>query len=272
MIELTTEDAPKTHQVWAMGVEYMGQAYCGWQHQDHCTGVQTLVQGALSKIAHQPLEVICAGRTDTGVHALGQVIHFVTTASRTADAWVRGGNTQLPADIRLLWAQKVPDDFHARFSARRRSYRYVILNRPTQSAIFAGRVTWVHQQLDVHAMHQAAQVLLGEQDFSAFRAANCQSNSPFRHVYQVSVQRQGNWVLIDITANAFLYHMVRNIVGTLLVIGKGWQNTDYLASILATKDRCQAPDTAPADGLYLTQVHYDDWHFPQADVAQLLWG
>ncbi|SIN85856.1 tRNA pseudouridine38-40 synthase [Sulfurivirga caldicuralii] len=240
----------------ALGIEYDGSAYCGWQHQDHCDAVQTHVEAALSFVADHPIEVVCAGRTDTGVHALNQVVHFDTTAERPLRAWVEGVNTRLPDAIRIHWVKPVAEDFDARFSAVARRYRYVIHNVPTRSALLRQRVTWVREPLDAAAMDKAAQALVGEQDFSSFRAAGCQARHPMREVQRVHVHRQGNMVLVDIQANAFLHHMVRNIVGSLLKVGQGERPVEWIAELLAAKDRTQAAETAPAAGLYFVTAVY----------------
>lgn len=254
----------------ALGVEYAGYAYCGWQKQQDCLGVQHYLERALAKIACEPIELTCAGRTDKGVHALAQVMHFDTQALRPDDAWVRGTNSHLPRDIRVLWSREVDAEFHARFSATARRYRYVLINRRVASAIFAQNQAWSAYQLDVDAMHQAAQLLIGEHDFSSFRAAECQAKHPRRCVTEVQVFRQGELIFIDIEANAFLHHMVRNIVGSLLVIGKGDKPVQWLAELLDAKDRRLAAATAPAAGLYLTHVRYPQpYAFPSVDMHTL---
>ena len=240
----------------ALSVEYDGSAYCGWQWQAHSPSVQAALEKALSQIADEPVRVTAAGRTDTGVHALGQVVHFDTAAERPQRAWLRGANTLMPADVRIVGAQVVADEFHARFSALSRQYRYLILNRPQAPAVGHARVAWEPRRLDAGAMHTAAQALLGERDFSAFRAAGCQSRSPWRNLLRLDVRRHGPWLVIDAQANAFLHHMVRNLVGTLLAIGTGDRPVDWAAELLAGRDRTQAGRTAPAAGLYLTAVHY----------------
>ncbi len=243
---------------YALGIEYDGSAYCGWQHQDHCRAVQTQVERALSAIAAEAVSVRCAGRTDTGVHALNQVVHFDTTARRPLRAWVEGVNTQLPDDVRVHWVRPVPDDFDARFSAVARQYRYVIHNHATASALLRGRVAWVRDRLDAGAMHRAAQALIGEHDFSSFRAAGCQARHPVREVQMIRVGRRGDLVVVDIRANAFLHHMVRNIVGSLIRVGKGEQAESWLGGLLALRDRTQAAETAPAGGLYFVTAIYPD--------------
>lgn len=242
----------------ALGVSYNGRDYYGWQKQSHSNNtVQYHVEKALSFVADEPLALVCAGRTDSGVHGTGQVIHIETSAYRKSYSWQMGANSQLPRDIRIEWVTGVSADFHARFSAHYRRYQYVIEDNSVGNAIFHGQVTPVREKLDVSAMHQAAQCLLGEQDFSSFRAAQCQSNTPFRRVDFVRVYRNGGFVIVDIQANAFLYHMVRNIVGSLLQIGKGKKPITWLSAVLSAQNRREAAATAVASGLYLIEVGYD---------------
>lgn len=256
----------------ALGVEYLGQAYCGWQKQHHCSSVQQQVEWALSYIADQPVEVFCAGRTDTGVNAVGQVIHFETSAERPLRAWLEGSNTRLPDDIRISWVKPVARSFHARFSAEARQYRYVIFNRPTRSAILTGRVTWEREALDAKAMNIAAQYLLGEQDFSSFRASECQAAHPRREIQKVDVVRRGDFVFIDIKANAFLHHMVRNIAGTLMQIGRGQMEAAWVKELLVLKDRTKATVTAPASGLYFVNAFYPAiFDLPIIQPNEVLW-
>ena len=240
----------------AAAVEYDGSSFCGWQRQSHSPSVQQEVEAALSKVADEPVTLACAGRTDTGVHATNQIIHFDTRAVRNSRNWLLGCNANLPDTIRLHWVEEVAPYFHARFSASSRTYRYVIANQLCRPAIMAGGVTWYRRPLDAGKMHEAAQLLLGERDFSSFRAAGCQSNSPFRNVMSAQVWRQGELVIFEITANAFLHHMVRNLTGALLVVGEGKRDKHWLANLLALKDRTQAPATADANGLYLVKVTY----------------
>jgi tRNA pseudouridine38-40 synthase len=239
-----------------LGIEYDGSGFCGWQRQAGQRTVQLELESALSKIANQPIHVVCAGRTDTGVHALEQVVHFDCEVQRELHAWVMGGNSQLPDDVRIIWAKPAVDDFHARFSAIARFYRYVILNRQVKSALRRHQVTWCYENLDADKMHRAAQALIGEQDFTSFRAHSCQSVSPSRLVYFVNVYRQDDFVIMDIAANAFVHHMVRNIAGSLMEVGRGKQSVDWIATLLKAKDRTQAGMTAPAEGLYLGGVLY----------------
>jgi len=269
---MTPEPSPPK-QAWASGIAYAGTAYCGWQFQHHCPSVQGALQKALSSVANEPVALHCAGRTDAGVHALAQVAHFETQADRPTKAWVQGVNTQLPSDIRVQWAQPVPPDFHARFSAHARSYRYVIHNRAVASAHFADRMTWVRETLDAQCMHQAAQSVLGEHDFSAFRAAGCQAKHAWRAVQSLDVSRQGHLVMVDVRANAFLHHMVRNLVGSLIVIGHHQRPVSWLATLLAQKDRTLAAKTAPAQGLYFVNAHYPKpYGLPEAALDCALWA
>jgi tRNA pseudouridine38-40 synthase len=240
----------------AVGIEYDGSGFHGWQHQPHSASVQAVVQQALGTIADSPVQLTCAGRTDTGVHARGQVAHFDTSAQRSPRAWVLGANRELPATVNLRWAMPVGAEFHARFSAVRRSYRYLVLNRATRSALAAGRALCVHRPLDEQAMRAAAAALVGTHDFSAFRAAECQARSPVRTIESLEVARSGDWLRIDITANAFLHHMVRNIAGLLLAVGKGDAPPGQAHVQLASRQRSTGAATAPAHGLYFWQVAY----------------
>jgi len=249
------KDAEGTPRI-AIGVEYDGSRYAGWQRQAEAPSVQAAVEQALSRVADHPVEVTCGGRTDAGVHALGQVAHFNSPARRDPRSWVLGANTHLPGDIALLWASAVPSDFHARYSALGRTYCYVILNRPSRPAIDRHRVCWTHQPLDAEAMHDAAQCLLGEHDFSAFRAAECQSRTAVRRLEHISVARRGDRVFLEVSANAFLHHMVRNIAGTLLAVGRGERPGAWVAEALAGRDRRAAGITAPAGGLYFVGIRY----------------
>jgi len=243
----------------ALGIEYDGSRFAGWQMQKHGTRtVQECVEAALSKVANQRIQVICAGRTDTGVHATGQVVHFECDVQRNEKAWVMGVNTQLPDDVTSLWAKPVADDFSARFSATARQYRYIILNRTSRPALLANKVTWKHGVLNTEAMHQAAQALLGEQDFTSFRSSACQAEHARRKVHWISVSREGDFVYIDIEANAFLHHMVRNIVGSLIMVGQSVEAVSWIADLLCCKDRTQAGPTALAAGLYLVKVSYPE--------------
>jgi tRNA pseudouridine38-40 synthase len=241
---------------FAAGLEYDGRAYSGWQYQPGLQTVQDAVQRALTRVADAPVECVCAGRTDAGVHAFGQVVHFDSTAIRSERSWRLGTNTYLPTDVSVAWVREVPDQFHARYSASARSYRYLIFNRDSRSALAAGRATWERRPLDAQRMHAAARVLVGEHDFSAFRAIECQAKSPMRRVEDVEVTRTGDWVTLSITANAFLHHMVRNVAGLLMCIGHGESAPERVASVLAGRDRKANAATAPPDGLYLATVRY----------------
>jgi tRNA pseudouridine38-40 synthase len=240
----------------AVGLEYEGSAYAGWQVQPAAPSIQAVTERALSRIAATPVALVCAGRTDAGVHALNQVAHFDTPAVRSLRSWVLGANSELPADVTLTWARPVPPHFHARFSAEARIYRYLILNRTARSALHAQRTTWIHRPLDEHAMSQAAALLTGEHDFSAFRAAECQARSPVRRLTRLSVARRGDWVVIEAQANAFLHHMVRNLAGLLILIGKQEARPGWAREVLEGRDRTKGAPTAPAAGLYLAGVRY----------------
>ncbi|MEN3352584.1 MAG: tRNA pseudouridine38-40 synthase [Betaproteobacteria bacterium] len=247
----------------ALGVEYDGAAFCGWQTQLSGCGVQDHLQRALSCIAGEPVDTICAGRTDAGVHALAQVVHFDTSAKRPESAWVRGVNAALPSAVAVVWAREVDEAFHARFSARRRCYRYVLLNDMVRPAAAHGRVGWFHLPLDLDVMQRAAQLLLGEHDFSAFRSSECQASSPVRTLEQIDIERRGVYVVFDFCANGFLHHMVRNLVGTLIYVGKGKHVPEWVREVLVRRQRSLAAPTFEAAGLYLARVEYDsDWSLP----------
>ena len=240
----------------ALGVEYCGTGYLGWQRQKDGPTIQACVEEALSRVANETVQVHCAGRTDTGVHALQQVIHVETGVTREMRSWVLGGNVHLPAGISLLWAIPVPDSFHARFTATGRTYRYVILNRPARPGLQNGRVSWDRRPLDEKRMQLAARDLLGEHDFTSFRALQCQAKSPVRRVRRLEIRRQGDFVILDIEANAFLHHMVRNIAGVLMAIGAGREPVEWAGEVLQRRDRTRGGVTAPADGLYLLGIEY----------------
>jgi tRNA pseudouridine38-40 synthase len=240
----------------ALGIEYSGENYCGWQRQTHSPSVQENLEKVLSQIAAQPIKVFCAGRTDTGVHATAQVVHFDMQGSRPETAWLRGANNYLPRDISIIWAKQVDETFHARFSATSRSYRYIIQNSETPPATLTGKVTWHRRSLNIESMQQAAQFLLGEQDFSSFQASSCQANTSIRSIETARVTQFNNLIIFDIKANAFLHHMVRNIVGCLLRIGEGREKPDFVEAIIGHQDRTKAPDTASPHGLYLVKVEY----------------
>lgn len=240
-----------------MGVEYDGSQFFGWQSQASGHTVQDVLQAALSGIAQEPIAVIAAGRTDTGVHALEQVVHFDTNTERPLSAWVRGANALLPKSIAVLWAYPVPDEFHARFSAQARSYRYLLINRAVRSAVQYGKAGWFHAPLAVEQMREAAQYLLGEHDFSAFRSAECQAKSPVKNLAQLDIARHGDTIVFDLTAGAFLHHMVRNIVGTLVYVGKGNHPPQWVQQVLQGGERSHAAPTFAPDGLYLRRITYD---------------
>ncbi|TCI01633.1 tRNA pseudouridine(38-40) synthase TruA [Corallincola luteus] len=254
----------------ALGIEYDGAKYSGWQRQSHALGVQQKLEEAIGSIANEPIELVCAGRTDAGVHATGQVVHFDTSAERDMGAWTLGVNSKLPDDIAVTWGKLVSDDFHARFTAFARRYRYIIFNERLRPGILRRGVSHYHMPLDAAAMHIAAQCLVGEHDFTSFRAVHCQSNSPMRSLSHITVQRRGSYIIVDVKANAFLHHMVRNIVGSLIVVGEGEAPTTWIADVLAAKDRCQAGATAKPNGLYLVDVSYpDEWDLPKTPMGPL---
>ena len=248
----------------ALGIEYDGRSFCGRQFQDHSPSVQEAVEKALSKVADHFVRVVCAGRTDTGVHATEQIIHFDTEVIREPYQWVKGVNANLPDGVTILWAQEVSEEFHARFKAFRRAYRYVIFSRNTRPSYLNGLVTWDYREFDEQRMQQAAQHLIGEHDFSSYRAIGCQAKSPIRILHQFDVTRQRNFIFLDIEANAFLHHMVRNMAGVLMTIGAGEQEADWSKEILELKDRKLGGITAAPHGLYLVRVDYpDEFILPQ---------
>ena len=247
----------------ALGIEYDGAPFHGWQSQTTLPSVQSAVQHALAKIAGEPVLAVCAGRTDTGVHAREQVAHFDTSTIRPMAAWVHGVNAHLPASVVVLWARTMPENFHARFSALSRHYDYFLLNRPMRPALGARATGWFHIPLDIDAMREAARQLLGIHDFSALRSAQCQARTPVRHVRRLDVRRDGDMITFSIEANAFLHHMVRNIVGCLVYIGKGKYSPDWLSGVLESRDRSRAAPTFPPQGLYLARIDYGlEWDMP----------
>ena len=255
---MTETETSGTGQRIALTVEYDGSRFNGWQLQrgSDARSVQSALESAVSAVADSPVRLYCAGRTDAGVHATNQVVHFDSPNERAPRAWLLGCNANLPDSVAVRHAQIVPGDFHARFSARSRRYRYLIYNREVRSALTPRYLTWVRQPLQAEDMHREAQALLGERDFTSFRAAACQSSTPMRHVDFIEVQRRGELVIIDIQANAFLHHMVRNIAGTLIAVGKGRCEPAWVADLLERRDRSLAADTAAAAGLYLVGVEY----------------
>jgi len=248
----------------ALGLEYDGSRFLGWQTQAGGGAVQDVLQPALGAIAGEAISVTGAGRTDRGVHALAQVAHFDTTAARPGTAWVRGVNAFLPESVAVLWAREVDSEFHARFSALARTYRYRLVNRPVRPALEARHAGWYHAPLDIAAMREAARVLVGEHDFSAFRAAECEAKTPVRVVHSAVIEAHGGRVDFIIRANAFLHHMVRNIVGSLIYVGNGRQPPAWIGELLAARDRARAAPTFAPEGLYLERVEYDArWALPQ---------
>jgi tRNA pseudouridine38-40 synthase len=241
----------------AIGIEYDGTAYSGWQLQQHVPSVQGELERALSRVADHAVALTAAGRTDAGVHALMQVAHFDTASARAQHAWVLGGSAECAHDVSVLWAREVAEDFHARFSALSRCYLYRIVNRRVRPALDRERACWVRRPLDAEAMHAAAQSLLGEHDFSAFRAAECQSSTPVRRVLDISVRRDGDGVELAVRANSFLHHMIRNVAGTLISVGAGDRPATWVAEVLDQRDRTKAGATAPPQGLYFAGVAYD---------------
>jgi tRNA pseudouridine38-40 synthase len=255
----------------ALALEYDGSRFLGWQTQSGGGTVQDVLQAALSGIAGSAVQVTCAGRTDRGVHAREQVVHFDTEATRPDSAWVRGVNALLPESVAVLWAARVADDFHARYAALARTYRYVLLNRPVRPALAARHAGWVHAPLDVAAMRDAAPLLVGEHDFSAFRSAECQAKSPVRTLQALEVQARGERIDFVLRANAFLHHMVRNIVGTLIYVGNGRHAPQWAGEVLASRDRARAAPTFAAEGLYLERVEYAGrWGLPVLEAGALV--
>ncbi len=253
-------------------IEYDGSGFCGWQVQDGERSVQASVEQALSDIADEAVRVTVAGRTDAGVHACAQVVHFDSAAARSDYEWLRGANSKLPRDVALRWVGRVDGEFHARFSATGRRYRYIILNRPVRPTYLAGRVSWEYRALDVAPMQEAARCLVGTHDFSSFRSAQCQAKDPVRELRRLDVWRDGEFVFIDVEANAFLHHMVRNIAGVLVSVGAGEQPPHWASRVLSARDRTAGGVTAPADGLYLVAVEYPQrFGIPRLSAPLALW-
>jgi tRNA pseudouridine38-40 synthase len=240
----------------ALTLAYDGGAFCGWQTQPQGRAVQDFLEAAIATVAGHPVATVCAGRTDAGVHALAQVVHFDTAAARPLSAWVRGVNAHLPAGVAVQHAVPVDAGFHARYGARRRQYRYLIRCAPNRHPLWQPRAAWVHQKLDADAMRRAAVSLLGEHDFSAFRSSQCQARSPVRRIERLAIATQGELLVIDARANAFLHHMVRNLVGALIWVGMGRRPVGWVAEVLASRDRRLAAPTMAPQGLYLTGVEY----------------
>ena len=246
----------------ALGIAYDGRPWQGWQKQPHGQTVQDALERALQAFVGAPVSTVCAGRTDTGVHGLNQVVHLDTDVHRTSESWVRGTNAHLPDSISVQWSQVVPAEFHARFSATARAYTYVILNTRVRHPLWQGRAGWVFQPLNVEAMRNAAQSLLGEHDFSSFRSSQCQAKSPVRTLHQLDIAQQGPRIVVQLRANAFLHHMVRNIMGALVQVGQGREPIDFVAKVLEARDRTQGAPTFSPDGLYLTDVTYPGYSLP----------
>lgn len=242
----------------ALGIEYNGAAFAGWQVQPDQRTVQGCVEQALSRVADHAVQVHCAGRTDAGVHASAQIVHFDSEAARSEWAWAMGANANLPPDVSAVWAKFVDESFHARYSARARTYQYRILNRPARPGLHRNLLSWQHRPLDCARMHAASQALVGEHDFSAYRAQGCQSKSPVRELHAIDVHREGDIVAVEVRANAFLHHMVRNIAGVLMRIGTGDRPVEWAGELLAGRDRTLAAATAPPQGLYLVAVEYPE--------------
>jgi len=242
----------------ALMVEYDGSQYHGWQSQTGLRTVQGVLETALSQVAAQEVSVVCAGRTDTGVHATNQIIHFDCENERNVRAWIHGANSFLPKDVCVKWGREMPEHFHARYSALSRRYRYVIYNVAIRPALLRSNVTWQYRQLDHRLMQDATQFLLGEQDFTSFRSVECQSKTPMRNIHDLKVTRKGDVIVIDITANAFLHHMVRNIAGVLIAVGSGRKPVAWVHEVLLAKDRKLGAETAPPYGLYLVSVAYPE--------------
>lgn len=261
-----------------LGVQYDGASWRGWQTQPGGGTVQDALEAALKSFTLQQVGVMCAGRTDAGVHALEQVVHFDTVLERELTSWVRGVNTFLPPSIAVRWARQVPraaessEDFHARFSARAREYQYVLYNDPVRSPLLASRAGWVFRPLSLTRMQEAAAYLIGQHDFSAFRSSQCQANTPYKTMHAITIEQRGDLFLFTLKANAFLHHMVRNILGSLIVVGVGNQPPSWIAQVLAGRDRALAAPTFMPDGLYLARIDYDPkWALPQEAVAHPLW-
>ncbi len=256
----------------ALCIEYDGSRFHGWQQQPGTVTVQQHLSEAVSFVADEPVTVIAAGRTDTGVHATAQMVHFDTTANRAPYSWMRGVNSRLPVGIAVLWALPVADDFHARFKAISRHYRYVVLRRNVRPTWLAGKVTWEYRPLQLQPMLDASGYLLGEHDFSAFRASSCQAESPWRTITEISIGHKGEWLWLDFKASGFLHHMVRNIAGSLLLVAARERPPQWVDKVLKTQDRCQAGPTAVPDGLYLTGVEYDPKYLlPELPPACRYW-
>jgi tRNA pseudouridine38-40 synthase len=257
----------------AMGIEYDGSAFHGWQAQQVVRTIQQEVEAAVSRVADHQVRIHCAGRTDAGVHAEEQVIHFDTSARRTERSWVLGSNVNLPPDVAVVWAKSVDPQFHARFSALARHYRYLVQSRPTRSPLLRNRTVWMHQRLDLETMQAAAALLVGEHDFSSFRALNCQAKSPVRRVHYCRLSKQGELYQLEVGANGFLHHMVRNIAGVLLTIGRGEASVQWVRELLGIRDRTRGGITAPPQGLCFIRADYaPDFALPQRHLGRAPWA
>ena len=257
----------------ALGLEYDGRGFCGWQSQRSRCGVQDALEQGLEQVAGSTIRTVSAGRTDSGVHAVAQVVHFDTAVDRPMSAWVRGTNAATPTGLSVLWAQHVPDAFHARYSAAARTYTYLLLNRPVRAALDYGRVGWFHRPLDVDVMRDAARSLIGTHDFSAFRSAECAAKTPVRRLDEIAIERRGDLIVLRFRANAFLQHMVRNLVGSLVYVGKGKYPPQWIAAVLGSRDRAQCAPTFAPDGLYLSAIEYDRvWNLPATDRTPTLFS
>lgn len=256
----------------ALGLSYDGIAFQGWQTQPGGRTVQDTLEAALTSFLSHPVKTICAGRTDTGVHALNQVVHVDTDAVRTQESWIRGLNALLPTTVAVQWAQPVSDKFHARFAAQSRDYIYIVRNDRVRSPLLHGRVGWVYRPLDLHLMQQAAQRLLGEHDFSCFRSSMCQATNPVRCLHAIEISGRAPFLFFEFKANAFLHHMIRNIMGTLVYVGLGRQPPEWVDELLIQRDRRRAAPTFAPDGLYLARVSYpDEFGLPAHTVADTLY-
>ncbi len=256
----------------AIGIEYSGVPFAGWQRQGHAYTIQQVIEEALSKVADHPVSAVAAGRTDAGVHAMQQVAHFDTSAERQTRSWLLGVNSNLPSDVALRWVLPVSDEFHARFRAMRRRYRYVIHCRLTHSPLYLNRVTWVHHELDVARMALAATYFVGTHDFSSYRAQECQAKSPVKTVHELRVERRGEFIVLDIEADGFLHHMVRNIAGVLIAIGMGKEPPEWAKAVLEARNRALGGVTARPEGLYFVQPTYpDEFNIPRLTLPTGVW-
>jgi len=257
----------------AASIEYDGQSFCGWQRQPDAPNVQSLIELALSSITQSKITIYAAGRTDSGVHALGQIIHFDTDVFRPISAWIKGVNSLLPSSIRVIWAQEVPDEFHSRYSVIAREYQYVLINNPINSALWNSYAGWNYYALDYNLVQQACIKFIGEHDFSSFRSSECQAASPVRDIYFFDVKRFGDDYIFTIQANGFLHHQIRNMIGAIILVGRELKDPDFINLLLTQKDRSKAPPTFMPNGLYLTNIKYDNkWGLPSANNKLKFFG